>query len=183
MKEGQDERSWDEFLCIYRPYIQTIIRNMNISDSDADDIIQQVWIRLWKHLETYSPEKRFRNWLSAITANCVKDFMRKRTLNADLLEKAARDETLLYLQAIRLPEINQIAEREWGIYLTHLALERVAELFSGKAIEVFMMSLEGLEIAEIAQKMELKENSVYRLKNRVKKQVALEIGQLRQELG
>lgn len=181
LKEGGDP-SWEEFFQLYRPYIQAIVRNMNIPASDADDIAQQVMIRLWKHIEKYSPERRFRSWLSTIVVNCVKDFIRDRARDAERQEKMARDRSLPYLRAIRLPEVEQIAEREWGIYLSKLALERVESLFSGKAIEVFSMSLDGLSVEEIARRTGLKENSVYRLRNRVKKQVALEIQQLRLEM-
>ena len=182
LKVGQDEQSWEEFVRIYRPYIHAVIRNMNISEHDADDIAQQVMIRLWKHILKYSPNKRFRSWLSTITGNCVKDFVHKRKLDAERLEKAHRDATLTYLKAIRLPEIEQIAEREWGGYLTSMALKRVGRLFSGKAILVFKLSLEGHSVEEIARKVELKENSVYRLKNRVRERLAEEIEGLREEL-
>ena len=182
MKAGRDDKSWDEFLQIYRPYIYTVIRNMNIASHDADDLVQQVMLKLWKHIQTYNEEKRFRSWLSSITANCVKDFIRKSAQNAERLEEAAKDERLSYLYAIPLPDIDRIAEREWGIYITNLALERVGELFSGKAIQVFMKSLQGVSVEQIAQQMELKENSVYRLKNRVKERLTQEIEQLRQEL-
>jgi DNA-binding CsgD family transcriptional regulator len=39
-----------------------------------------------------------------------------------------------------------------------------------------------MEIAAIAEKLGLQENSVYRLRNRVKKRLILEIEQLREEL-
>ena len=184
MQETQDEQSWEEFLQAYQPYIQAIVRNMKISEHDADDIVQQVMLKVWKNIAAIEndPNKRFRSWLSTVTANCVKDFVRKRKLDAARLEKAAQDNTLAYLDAIRLPDIEDIAERRWGVHVFNLALERIDGLFSGKAIQVFLLSLEGVSVEEIAERMELKENSVYRLKNRVKERLALEIKQLREEL-
>lgn len=184
VKKGQDEQSWDEFLRIYRPFIYSIIHNMNISESDADDIVQQVLMRLLKYLPRLkdSPDKRFRSWLSTVTANCVKDFARERLKEAECLQEVVKDESLSYLKDIQLPEVERIAEREWGIFLTNLAMERIADVFTGAAIQVFFMSLDGVSVAEIARKMELKENSVYRLKNRVKERLALEVEQLRMEL-
>ena len=116
MQETQDEQSWEEFLQAYQPYIQAIVRNMKISEHDADDIVQQVMLKVWKNIATIEndPNKRFRSWLSTVTANCVKDFVRKRKLDAARLEKAAQDSTLAYLDAIRLPDIEDIAERRWG---------------------------------------------------------------------
>ncbi|VGO18850.1 hypothetical protein SCARR_00903 [Pontiella sulfatireligans] len=182
LQGNQDEQSWEDFLRIYRPYIHAIIRNMNIPEHEVDDIVQQVMLKLWKYIKSYSFEKRFRNWLSSVTANCVRDYINTKVKAAERLEEMSHDHRLSYLSAVRMPEIDRIAEREWGLYLTNLALERVGDLFSGKAMQVFMMSLEGMGAEEIARKMELKENSVYRLKNRVKVRLALEIEQLRSEL-
>ncbi len=98
------------------------------------------------------------------------------------LEKAGKDDTLTYLKTIRLPEIDAIAEREWEIHLTNLALENIDPLFSGKAVDAFRLTLEGKSVKEIAQKLDLKENSVYRLKNRVKERLVIEIQHLRNEL-
>lgn len=184
MKEGLDEQSWEEFLRIYRPYIYTIIRNMNISEYDADDIVQQIMLKVWKNISKIEadPGKRFRSWLSTVTKNCVTDFIRKRVLDAERVEKASQDETLSYLNAIRLPDVELIAEREWGVYIFNVAIERMERIFSGKAIQVFKLSLEGMDMAQIASKMELKENSVYRLKNRVKERLAIEIDLLCKEL-
>lgn len=182
LQDNQDEPSWEDFLRIYRPYIYAIIRNMNIPEHDLDDIVQQVMIKLWKYIQSYSFENRFRYWLSRVTKNCVKDYIQKRMKDAEQLEEVAKDERLAYLSAIALPDIDRIAEREWGIYLSNLALERISEYFSGRAIEVFRMSLKGIDDHEIAEKMELKINSVYRLKSRVKARMVQEIELIRDGL-
>ncbi|WP_372845335.1 RNA polymerase sigma factor [Pontiella sp.] len=184
MQNQQDEKSWEEFVQVYRRYIYAIIRSMNISEHDTEDILQQVLINLWNSLPKMDYEKinRFRSWLSTVTKNCVTDFIRKRTREANRLEKASKDDTLTYLKSIRLPEVNQIAEREWEIHLTNLALENIRPLFSGKAVDAFQMTLNGKSVEEIAAELDLKENSVYRLKNRVKERLIQEIRHLRDSL-
>lgn len=184
VQNQQDEQSWDEFVQVYRRYIYAIIRSMNISEHDTEDILQQVLINLWNSLPKMDYEKinRFRSWLSTVTKNCVTDFIRKRTREANRLEKASKDHTLTYLKAIRLPEIDSIAEREWEIHLTNMALVNIEPLFSGKAVNAFRLTLQGKSVEEIARELDLKENSVYRLKNRVKERLIQEIKHLREEL-
>jgi len=184
VQNQQDEQSWAEFVEVYRRYIYAIIRSMNISEHDTEDILQQVLINLWNSLPKmdYQKIKRFRSWLSTVTKNCVTDFIRKRTREANRLEKAAKDNTLIYLKTIRLPEIDSIAEREWEIHLTNLALNNIEPLFSGKAVAAFRLTLQGRSVEEIATELDLKENSVYRLKNRVKERLIQEIVHLRTEL-
>lgn len=184
VQDQHDETSWEEFVHVYRRYIYAIIRSMNINEHDTEDILQQVLINLWNSLPKmdYSKINRFRSWLSTVTKNCVTDFIRKRTRDANRLERAGQDETLTYLSSIRLPDIDHIAEREWEIHLTNLALENIESLFSGKAIEVFRLTLKGLSVEQIATELDLKENSVYRLKNRVKDRLIQEIVHLRETL-
>lgn len=180
--EDHDEQSWNELVGIYRPYIYAILIDMKIPRQDAEEILQQVLIRLWKYFESYSPEKRFRHWLSRITRNCARDHFRDTMQRAERLEEVAQDVRLSYLKPIRQADVDRIAEREWELHLAGLALSRIKDQFSGRAIKVFVMSLQGVPVQEIARQLELKENSVYRLKNRVKKQLIMEIKVLREEL-
>ncbi|MBT8042938.1 MAG: sigma-70 family RNA polymerase sigma factor [Pontiella sp.] len=184
VQNQHDEESWDEFVRVYRRYIYAIIRSMNISEHDTEDILQQVLINVWNHLPKMDYDKinRFRSWLSTVTKNCVTDFIRKRSRDANRLEKAGQDDTLTYLKSIRLPEIDAIAEREWEVHLTNLAMENIEPLFSGKAVDAFRLTLEGKSVEEIAKALDLKENSVYRLKNRVKERLIQEIRHLRDQL-
>ncbi len=184
VQNQHDEKSWAEFVRVYRRYIYAIIRSMNISEHDTEDILQQVLINLWNSMPKmdYNKINRFRSWLSTVTKNCVTDFIRKRSREANRLEKAGQDDTLTYLKAIRLPEIDDIAEREWEIHLTNLALENIEPLFSGKAVDAFRLTLQGKSVEQIAVELDLKDNSVYRLKNRVKERLIQEIRHLRDEL-
>lgn len=184
VQNQHDEKSWAEFVRVYRRYIYAIIRSMNISEHDTEDILQQVLINLWNSMPKmdYNKINRFRSWLSTVTKNCVTDFIRKRSREANRLEKAGQDDTLTYLKAIRLPEIDDIAEREWEVHLTNLALENIEPLFSGKAVDAFRLTLQGKSVEQIAVELDLKDNSVYRLKNRVKERLIQEIRHLRDEL-
>lgn len=139
VKESPDERSWEEFISTYQPYIKAIVRNMNIVEHDAEDIVQQVMLKVWKNIGELEndPNKRFRSWLGTITANCVRGFIRKRRSDTARLEKASRDETLSYIDSIRLPEIDRIAEQRWGVHIFNLALDRIERLFQVRRFRFF----------------------------------------------
>ena len=57
VQNQQDEQSWAEFVQVYRRYIYAIIRSMNISEHDTEDILQQVLINLWNSLPKMDYEK------------------------------------------------------------------------------------------------------------------------------
>ncbi|QSH41448.1 RNA polymerase sigma factor [Lentisphaerota bacterium ZTH] len=47
--------------------------------SDIDDVAQEVFIRAFKSLKTYSGVKPFENWLAVIAIRCCCDFWRKNS--------------------------------------------------------------------------------------------------------
>jgi RNA polymerase sigma-70 factor (ECF subfamily) len=184
VRNQYDDQSWAEFESVYRDYIFAIIRKLNISQSDAEDLAQQVLVKVWKTLPTLeiAPAGRFRNWLSTVTKNCVIDFTRKRKREAELMQDAASEKEIAYLSKIRVSDAERISEAVWRKHLTKLALSNIEPLFSGKAMEVFHLTLEGVEDQKIADKLGLKINSVYRLRFRVKDKLIQEIMRLRREL-
>ncbi len=184
IQNQHDDTSWDEFVSIYRGFIFGTIRNMGLSTHDSEDLVQQVLLSLWKKLPDQDVRaiKCFRNWMTVITKNCVVDFMRKRMSEKNRLEKAGQDDDSRYLKSIRLPDIDAIAEKQWKTHITHLAIQRIQPEFTGHAMNVFRLSLEGVSTEKIASQFDIKVQSVYRLRCRVKVRLTQEIEFLRSEL-
>lgn len=63
-----------EILNQYRNNIRKIITNM--TGSNNEDIEQEVYIRTFKHLDTYKESGKFKSWISTITANLCRDYMK-----------------------------------------------------------------------------------------------------------
>lgn len=58
----------------YRNNIRKIISNM--TGSNNEDIEQEVYIRTWKNLDKYKENGKFKSWISTITANLCRDYMK-----------------------------------------------------------------------------------------------------------
>lgn len=180
IRDQYNEPAWEEFARIYESYIYAIIRRMGISAEDSKDIHQDIMLNIWKKLPEYrkKPDTRFRGWLSTITSNSVKYFLRsKANLNKkhDNFGLDQNDETAA-------SALEKIANEEWEIFLTNKALENVESAFSGKGIDVFKKSLEGKSIPDIAKEMNIEESSVYQLRARVKRSLIKEVNRLREVL-
>lgn len=184
VQDQRNERAWEEFIDVYKRYIYAVIRNMNISEADAADIHQKIILKLWEHLPNLDIGKitSFRSYLSTITKNEVLQFIRSSKRRAAREEKAANDATLSYLNNIRLPDINDIADREWRIHLTNIALKNIESLFSENAIEVFRLSTTGLSAEEVAKRTGLSISTVNTLKSRVKSRFNTELEELKRDL-
>lgn len=58
----------------YRNNIRKIISNM--TGSYNEDIEQEVYIRTWKNISKYKESGKFKSWISTITANLCRDYMK-----------------------------------------------------------------------------------------------------------
>jgi RNA polymerase sigma-70 factor (ECF subfamily) len=46
--------------------------------SDAEDITQETFVKVWKNVKKFKPEQRFKSWLLTIARNTTIDYIRKR---------------------------------------------------------------------------------------------------------
>ena len=177
-----DHPVWDDFLEYYDPFITSVLRKMNFQEPAIDDVRQLTFLKLWKNLPAYrkQPGKaKFRSWLARLIRNVALNWIRdnKRENSQSNLTDKTQSEYL-----VDSPEVEENIEKEWQAYVVKLAIDRLKPVFTGKAFEVLSLSLEGHSGDEISQALGIQKDSVYVLKNRVKKRVQQEIAQIRREL-
>ena len=184
-KNHEDESAWEEFVYYYRPYLYVIARRMNLNHHDAEEISQNVLIKLWDKMPDfdYSQQKgRFRGWLCTVTGNTVKNFLKSQQARLKRYEKVKRQEVEGYLNGVSLPEIETIAESEWRTYIANLAWKNVKDDLHANARDAFMMFREGKKVAEIAETVGVTEGSAYVYKKRVEQVLFKEIKRLEEEI-
>lgn len=184
-KSQSDAKAWEELISFYRRYIYVIIRSMGVSESDTEDVLQQVLVELWKYLPDYKydPKKsKFRSWVATVTRNQVINFVRKQQSHAKKLDKAQQESKESYLNSINTPEVEEIATKEWELFLSNTALDNVSKHFSPKALQAFELFARGVKVNEISEKLEVKADSIYKYISRIKVKLVEEIQSLKQEL-
>ncbi len=77
VKEG-DVRAFEELVEIHQHAVIGTVAKMLGSPDDAEDIAQQVFVRIWKSAKRYQPQAKFTTWLFTITRNLVFNEMRRR---------------------------------------------------------------------------------------------------------
>ena len=185
IKNCQDEQSWEEFVDYYKGYIYAIILNMNINYHDTQDLVQAVLLKAWKNLPEfeYDPGKgRFRGWLTTVTKNTVKRFLHKQSRQISNADEEKRKEFEQYLENVSLPDIDNIAQREWEAYISKMAWQNISEDLADTVRTVFEHLMNGEKPREIAQKYDFAENTVHVYKKRVQKLMFKEILRLEAEL-
>ena len=177
-RDPDDSQAWDEFTDYYAGFIRMVLMQLQAPPDDLEDLSQIILVKLWKNLSTVElgrDHARFRTWLGTVIRNtfythCSQSASRKRR------------ETKAAVADVVRPDIEDIIESEWRKHIIALVIERLNASFSGKAMEVFTMTLDGKSVDEIASELELTKDSVYVLRNRVQSRFRKEARQLRSYL-
>jgi len=74
-----------------RMVIGTVGRMLG-TNADAEDIAQQVFVRVWKNVKRYEPRAKFTTWLLKITRNLVFNELRRRSRHPAVPLQSETDE-------------------------------------------------------------------------------------------
>ena len=175
-----DDEAWDEFVEYYSRFIHHVVRYMGVSESDCDDLVQQILLRLTRSVGTYDRTKAgFRTWLSTVCRNCVyRYYSKQKTQSERFTALTAENEMVLSDEIANDDELEKFINSEWENYITSLAMDRVKDSFRGNAITIFEMSLRGISFSDIAEHLSMTEKSVSVVKRRVYNKLLLEIKDL-----
>ncbi|MEN9359199.1 MAG: hypothetical protein RL095_734 [Verrucomicrobiota bacterium] len=178
IRDQHDEGAWKDFVVYYRPYILAVLRNLGERGAGADDLAQEVLLRTWKALPQFRYQAggcKLRTWLGLICRNTLRSRRRQEQsrLSREGLDDAAVESD---------PEIEEIAEREWRLYLSNLAWKNIEGSFAASVKESFLLTAAGATSVEVAAKLGLAESSVRVNKQRLTAALCKEILRLKSQL-
>ena len=75
-----DTDAWPEFVRRFSPYVYAIaVRAYRLSEPDAEDVFQEVFLRAWQHLDELRDDTAIRPWLGQLTRRVAIDRLRAGT--------------------------------------------------------------------------------------------------------
>ncbi len=177
IRSTNSEDAWTEYVSYYKGYIYTLLRGMDISTADCDDLLQQIFVKCWKYLPEfeYNPERcKFRSWLTVMVRNTVRDHLKSKAHKNKQMETdiTAFNESLHSNNGTSFVEAD---EKEWRIYVAEMAWKTVRKEFKHTVIDAFIRRANGEKIAKIAEDMNIAPSSVSTYETRVKRAISKEI--------
>jgi len=73
-----EEKSFDVLVSRYLKPIYVFIYRYIGKQEEAEDIVQDVFVRVWRNLKKFDREKSFKTWIFSIAKNACIDFFRKK---------------------------------------------------------------------------------------------------------
>ena len=74
-------KDFDKLYTIYADMLYGFVLNLTKSPSDAKDILQETFLRVWQTREQLSTEMSFKSYLYAIARNLIIDSFRRQMRN------------------------------------------------------------------------------------------------------
>lgn len=165
-----DRDAWREFVEHYGAKIFHWCRNRGLQDADAEDLTQDLLIKLVEQLKTfkYDPTRSFRAWLKTITIHALIDAVKKHRRIQELVNDVAAQKSLI--QELQ-PQFDREAMDE--------AMARVELRVERNTWEAFRLTgIEGLSAIEAAHQLRVPESQIRVYKGRVTKLIRDEIQKL-----
>ena len=171
-----DAVAWEEIVQQYHRRIYNICYRFTGSTDDAEDLTQEVFIKMYKTLNTYEAQRgAFMTWVTTVTRNLLVDHFRKTKHDraTDSLDTPASEhEDALPLseqiQDTSAPPDARVQSRETGDTV-HQALQKLSpELREA----VILRDLQDMDYREIATVLKVPEGTVKSRINRGRAELA-----------
>jgi len=144
-----DRKAFDALYLHFGPRVRAFISRYVAHPDAGDDILQEVFLKVYRKSETFDPQAQLSTWLFAIARNACIDWLRRRRLPTVSLSPASEDDDTGTIQ-VQDPAGVTPADRASSSELSVLFQQAVEDL-SPKLREVFLLcGVQGLAYEEAA---------------------------------
>lgn len=164
---GGDAAAWDSLVRTYWKRVFNIAYKFVARYDEAEDLTQEIFVKLFKALDTYDRRASFDTWLTRVTRNlCIDRYRRRRREEARFIGE-------LDLDALQLDDLVSspdaaLAQRD-EVAIVRRALVKLPAAYRDA---VALRDIHELSYEEIAQRLQLPEGTVKSRINRGRKDLA-----------
>ena len=147
-----DTSAFEQLIARHQTLVAGTVARMLGSNSDVEDIAQQVFIRVWKSARRYVPRAKFTTWLLKITRNLVFNELRrtKRHAHVPFQSDPGAEEFPLKDESNPSPDASLLQTELQG------AIEdAIAQLPESQRMALVLRRYEQLSYEEIAEVLDL----------------------------
>jgi RNA polymerase sigma-70 factor (ECF subfamily) len=191
LKNWQDQASWQQFFDTYWKLIYCFARKAELTDQEAQDVVQETMFAVVKHMPTfnYNPARgSFKSWLLNMARWRVIDQVRKRVplnvkhrLHTDS-SGTTRTDTVEAIADPAGQSLDQYWEAEWQTNLLEVAIKNVKQRLDPQKYQLFDCYVnKGWAAEKVAATFGVSINQVYQAKHRITEMVKLEVTRLEKD--
>src|SRR5574340_722943 len=149
---GGEERAFQELVERYQTRLLNFIYRTIGDRERGEDLVQEVFIRVYRHMHRFDPSKKFSTWVYTIASNLAKNELRNRARNPLVFFQTIRKN---WQDEDRPLQFEDSASRPDDLYrkrhLRELVERSVAQLPDHHRQVFVLRELEGKSYEEIAE--------------------------------
>jgi RNA polymerase sigma-70 factor (ECF subfamily) len=146
-----DKAAFAELLRRYQPHVERVLYHLAPDWQDRADLVQEVWIRVYRNLRRLNEPGKFQGWLSRIATNLFYDELRKRKRHAMPLSLDApitfSDGEMDWEIAADTPEPDEALSQQEFYDQLKMAIADLPEVFR---TTIVLREIDGMSYEEIA---------------------------------
>lgn len=168
-----DESAFDVLVERYQDLVYNVLYSFAVSRGDLEDIAQEVFIKVYQNIGSFSFRSSFRTWLYRVAMNTAIDFSRKRKARPVVaIEELGEDITALLKRDENGEQNREIEEKKLKIINT--LIDKLPDKYRNVVI---LRDIEGLSYQEIANVLKCSvgtvESRLFRARERLKELVSI----------
>jgi RNA polymerase sigma-70 factor (ECF subfamily) len=170
-----DLRAFEKIIKDHQSYAYAIAFRFLCDEDDAEDVVQESFIRIWNHLQDFDPETKFTTWMYRIVINLCYDKAKTNKRRAHVFSRFSNDASGEHW-TVHSDMEQELSNREMVALIKSLA-----DGLSEKQRMIFLLrDLQDLTIEEVADitgmsESAIKTNLFYARQNIRKKLIAREM--------
>src|SRR6187431_3239064 len=173
---GGDQTAWEEIVRQHRRKVFNIAYKFTGRHDEAEDLTQDVFLKIFKSLDTFDRRANFQTWLVSVSRNLCIDHYRSVRKERETIDRDVDAGELM--PAAITPSAYAELETRGRVELLRRAM---AELQPTLRNAVMLRDIQELTYQEIADKLHLLEGTVKSRINRGRTELARQIQKLREQ--
>ncbi|QDV24240.1 RNA polymerase sigma factor [Aureliella helgolandensis] len=170
VQEG-DAMAFQELVVAFEPRLRRVLRHLVSSDSVAEDLVQDVFLRVWRARKNYQPTAKLSTWIFHIAhnvaSNAIRDRKRRKefqTPQGDAASSAVFSIDQMAMASTGMMPVRKLDKMERAD-MVRTAIEALNER---QRMALMLSRFECLSYQEIADAMELTVQAVKSLLSRAR---------------
>ena len=168
-----DQRAWEQIVRLYWRKVFNIAYKFVGKHDEAEDLAQDVFLKIFKSLDTFDRRANFQTWLISVSRNLCIDHYRSVRKERETIDRDV-DANELSPASVEPSPIAALEQRD-RVDLLRVAL---AELPETLRTAVLMRDIQEMSYQEIADKLRLPEGTVKSRINRGRTELARHVKKL-----
>jgi len=149
------EKLYSQYYLKLFSFVNSRIQNKE----DTEDIVSEIFIKIYKHIDTLDSNEKLTSWIFTITRNSIIDFYRKTNKYKNNIEY---QEELYFTQQEQQSTIRELSN----------CIEPIINSLTKKYKEpLYLFQINGLKQKEIAKKLNISQSNIKNTIFRGKKQI------------